>query len=752
LTRGWLLDLYSDGDDLVLWIKQRSGGAECFRVRYPPSFYVSASQDKMELLRSNLEEGELSVDAEYACKRVDIGDHEKRRVLRIQVGSRDSRDVVSRLPLLEKRGYRFFNVDVPRTQGFLYEHDLFPMGLTSVRSPSSNGIQSVEDRFSMGYEIPPLKQMGVTVHPGTSVDAAIERIVLEMDGDQLELDGGTEDERIVDMVDAVNDVDPDVVYVSGNDLSHISKRAQERGVAHELVLGRDRGRWLSTKGKGKSYFSYGTVYYKEPHQPFFGRVRIDPKNSFMYEDSGLEGLIELARLTKIPIQKGSTTSPGTGISSMQLDQAYREDLLIPWRKQEPEAFKSAMHLLECDRGGFILEPRVGFHTHIGEIDFASMYPSIMERHNISPETVLCNCCRGTDAPRVPTCGYHLCTRRKGIVPKVLRPLLERRAHYKRLAKSGRDDAAQYDMRQRAIKWLLVCCFGYLGYRNARFGRVEAHEAVTAFGRDKLFKAIQVAEESGYEVLHGIVDSLWLKRPGMMEADYEDLCSKIQELSELSIGLEGIYRWIVFLPSKMYPEVPVLNRYFGVFESGEIKVRGIELRRSDTPGVVKNAQLEMLKVLSQSRDRDGYLGRLEECVSVIHRYANAIRGGDVKLEDLVISRRASKAPWEYTNLSHIAVSSLKLHKAGKTIRPGQFVGYVITKAASPNPWERVEPIEFHEEGSRYDEDKYIDEVIKAGTTLFEGLGYGEDFMRSMVLDGRRQSTLPRPTRGRPAGPE
>ncbi len=111
-----------------------------------------------------------------------------------------------------------------------------------------------------------------------------------------------------------------------------------------------------------------------------------------------------------------------------------------------------------------------------------------------------------------------------------------------------------------------------------------------------------------------------------------------------------------------------------------------------------------------------------------------------LEDLTISRRVSKAPWEYSNLSHIAVSSLKLHKAGRTVRPGQFVGYVITTASSPNPWERVEPVEFYEEGSRYDRRKYIDEVIRAGTTLFEGLGYTEDFMRSMVMEGRRQSVL------------
>ena len=781
MTEGWLLDLYASGDEVVIWIKTRGGGARSFRFRYPPSFYVAASRERMEHLRGDMEDWGMEIRTEYEWKRTDIRDYDPSRVLRVEVGSRAFYDIVSRLPVLEGMGYRFFNVDIPRIQKFLYHRDVFPMGLVRVRRGE---IESLDDRFSVEYEVPPLRCLMAEVRPRTSIDAAIEAIAFDVDGkERFEVDGRGEEERILGAVDAIDGIDPDVVYISSRDLSHVSKRARARGVEHELRLGRDKTRVLSTGKRGRSFFSYGTVYYKEPQQPLYGRLRLDPGNSFIYESSGglvtaggpgsdepgggdprsefdllhevspgevfgpvdihagMNGLIEIARLTKIPVQKTSSTSPGTGISSMQLDQAYRDGLLIPWRKQEPEAFKSAMHLLESDRGGFIYEPSTGFHTRVGEIDFASMYPNIMERHNISPETVLCDCCRGDgDAPRVPTCGYHVCRRRKGIIPKVLKPLLEHRAHYKRLAKVGGRGAVRYDVRQRAIKWLLVCCFGYLGYKNARFGRVEAHQAVTSFGRDKLFRAVDVAEALGYEVLHGITDSLWLRKPGVGEEDYLELCRMVEERSGLSISLEGIYRWIVFVPSKMYPGVPVLNRYFGVFESGEIKVRGIELRRSDTPNVVKRAQWDMLQVLSSAVGREGYLDRLGRCLEIIRGYGDALREGRVDVRDLVISRRASKAPWEYSNLSHIAVSSLKLHRAGRTVQPGQFVGYVITKASAENPWERAEPIEFFEEDSRYDWRKYYDEVIRAGASLFEGLGYTHEAMRHMVADGRHQAAL------------
>ena len=45
---------------------------------------------------------------------------------------------------------------------------------------------------------------------------------------------------------------------------------------------------------------------------------------------------------------------------------------------------------------------------------------------------------------------------------------------------------------------------------------------------------------------------------------------IQHQTGLQIALDGVYRWVAFLPSKRDPRAPVANRYFGVFQDGEIK--------------------------------------------------------------------------------------------------------------------------------------------------------------------------------------
>ena len=145
----------------------------------------------------------------------------------------------------------------------------------------------------------------------------------------------------------------------------------------------------------------------------------------------MEGVIELARMAKVPVQRMARTSPGTAITSMQLDRAFQEGILIPWRKGEPERFKTAWDLLVADKGGLVFQPRLGIFEDVAEIDFTSMYPTMMAIHNLSAETVLCGCCENHQVPEV---GYSICEKREGIVPKTLKPILERRTWLKKMAK------------------------------------------------------------------------------------------------------------------------------------------------------------------------------------------------------------------------------------------------------------------------------------------------------------------------------
>ncbi len=138
----------------------------------------------------------------------------------------------------------------------------------------------------------------------------------------------------------------------------------------------------------RSYFAYGQVIHRGQQLLLFGRWHIDAYNAVFFHDYGLEGVLELARVTALPAQNVARVSPGTGISAMQILTALRDGILVPWHKQQAESPKTALDLLHADQGGLVYQPTIGLHRDVAEIDFISMYPSIMAHFNISPETVI----------------------------------------------------------------------------------------------------------------------------------------------------------------------------------------------------------------------------------------------------------------------------------------------------------------------------------------------------------------------------
>jgi DNA polymerase elongation subunit (family B) len=89
--------------------------------------------------------------------------------------------------------------------------------------------------------------------------------------------------------------------------------------------------------------------------------------------------------------------------------------------------------------------------------------------------------------------------------------------------------------------LLVTCFGYTGYKNARFGKIEAHESINALARETLLLAKEIAEQRGFSVLYAVVDSLYVQRAGATAETYEALGQEIESLTKLPIALENLYR-------------------------------------------------------------------------------------------------------------------------------------------------------------------------------------------------------------------
>jgi DNA polymerase elongation subunit (family B) len=689
---------------------------------FTPCFYVHGPEARLMRLGQT-----LAARARVTCQlteRTDLWEGAGLRVLQVAVHHPTQFAALARFVHRYDAGLRLYNSDLMLAPLYCWDKGVFPLAKVEVEvdepggagfrpMPPVRAIACRDDEWATDYELPPLRVMRVRLEGCARVDPQHGRrgaLEVEIDGEWRVLDD-SEEPVVVGFERLLRAHDPDLLLSEWGDSTLLPGLLRQAGKLG-LPLSLNRAPLPVERSRARSYMSYGRILFKESAATLFGRLHVDTQNSFIADHCELEGLWELVRVTRLPVQYAARTTTGTGISYMQMELAYRDGVLIPEQKAEPEGPKHPDELLVADRGGLIFPPRLGFFTNVGELDFISEFPSIMARFNISPETVNCRCC--PEAPRVPELGYRVCQRRRGITSRVVERLIRKREQYKqRNERLGKGSAGHnYKLRRAALKWLLVCCFGYTGYKNARFGKIEAHEAINALAREKLLVAKETAEARGFHVLHALVDSLYVQKENATREDYARLVREITQRTELPMALEAVYRYVAFLPSRQSPEVPVPNRFFCVPEEGEVKIRGLECRKHDTPPLVARMQREALAILAEARDFASYCRKLAEAREVLERYLARLETGSVNLEELVISRRLTRAPHEYQHASATAIAAKQLARSGVQLRPGEMIEYLITDADSNYPDDRVRAWTLWEGWRGYDVKKYQEALRQA----------------------------------------
>jgi len=734
-VKGWIFDLYPSAfGQMSIWVITENGDRICLIDEFRPKVFISGKEEDLQRLLTRFFADRSVASFRFVYKYASPIDTEKSRVL--EVSLKDCRKIPLFVHNVLETGrylrYQVYNCDLPSTQIYLYDCDIFPLAFVEVEV-ERHGLRyclldSVE---SVDYQIPPLRIMRVHVDVSkrgkiSSFDDPLKDIVVSQDDEKIIVDSDDEKEKLLRFIEVIKKLDPDILLTMGGDshvFSYLARRALIHGILDGFVLSRENFPLVTKRRRGTTYFSYGRTYYRAPMRRLYGRVHIDEGNAFILKDCGFDGLFEIARTCRMPLHRASRGSIGSSMSSLQFYQAIKDDFLIPRNKCITEAFKSAYELLVGDRGGFVYEPRMGIHDQVGEVDFSSMYPSLMAENNISADTVLCKCCPDSNL-RIPELGYHICEKRVGVVPKVLRLTLKKRWRYKRLAKEVNDVRLKevYDKRQGALKWILVTCFGYLGYRNAKFGTVDGHIGVCAFGRQAFLRAASIAENNGFRIIHGIVDSLWLKKEGATVEEYIRLCREISVKVGVPLNFEGLYKWIVFLPSKMHPNVAVLNRYYGVKENGKIKVRGLETRRRDTPKFVCDAQMELVRVLATANDPKTFIRKIPYALKVIKKYRSKLLAGDVPVWDLMTTKRLSKDPENYKQRVSQLIAAEQLLKENVEVSAGKSVRFLFTSIENKHYERRVRAEELTEAETNSDVRKYLLLLYSAASSILSPFGY------------------------------
>ena len=244
----------------------------------------------------------------------------------------------------------------------------------------------------------------------------------------------------------------------------------------------------------------------------------------------------------------------------------------------------------------------------------------------------------------------------------------------------------------------------------------------------MLRSMDLAESHGYEVLHGIVDSLWLRSTARSDAPAR-VVEHISTALDLPLDVEGTYKWVVFLPAKT-TGVGALNRYYGVFHDGELKLRGIELRKHDTCALVNHVQAAMLEELAKAKNASEFMERLPRALDILRGAAKALRGGLVPIRDLVLTKSVTREIEEYSVFTNVVAALKHLEARGFVVHPGESVRFAVTKQSSRDPEAKVKVAEFLRGDERPDVQEYLKLLARSGETLFAPFGYTE---AALVLD-------------------
>ena len=751
---GWLFDAYPIKDRMVFWIKDENGHS-IYRLEdnWTPSIYVGAdNKTDLEILAENRAVQHYIKSYDFVSRHERIRDHEQSIVLQlILADASKAAPLANTIEDIDTHDiFRLYNIDILPAQAYLYEHDLFPLAKCNVDVRKDGKLEwGLDDnvRFTE-YRLPEFKVISVDVIPKQegrlpSFTDKIDRIIIKLengdeDGETIEIRKESEEDALYELMRETATIDPDFIFSQDGDewmFPYLTTRA-EKNNQMQLVLSRESVPIFvgPKKGKGIVYFSYGRVHYRAASAMLFGRIHIDTNNSLIHDPSALHGLFELARVCRVPLHTISRSTIGRALTSMQFYLAHKRKMLVPWKPASLEKVKTIKELVVADRGGLIMEPRVGVYEKVAEFDFVSLYPSIITKLNVGADTINCDCCPDSKNI-VPELGYRICQKRKGLVAESLEIPLQNRKEYKHLRKLATDDKswAIFDSRQGILRTIGHVSFGYQGHAHSHFGLIDGHIAICAWARFIANKARKIAEDLEYDVLHLIIDSLFVNKKALdgapsshqqeqQQQQYMKLKEEIEKATNFEISYEGEYKWIAFLPSKSNPMVGVPNRYFGCYQDGTIKDRGIETRRHDTPAYFSRFQREILEIMAQGNSISQVRARMPEVNSIFQKYRKQLQEGRVPLVDLIFTKMLSKDANAYTFSTVETGAIYQLQDEGKSMRAGQILQYVITDYYRNNSRKRTIPVALINEKTTYDSRRYTELLAAVCNSVTEPFGY------------------------------
>jgi DNA polymerase, archaea type len=453
----------------------------------------------------------------------------------------------------------------------------------------------------------------------------------------------------------------------------------------------------------------------------------DSKVALKIEEDYLPLFVEISRLTSQTLFNTTRNSTSSMVEDLLLKETHKRKIIAPNKPKEPEIREREANPI---KGAFVKEPTSGLHEKITIVDFASLYPSIIISHNISPETLNCEHkdCQKNKSPD----GTWFCKKEKGLFPEILEEMLKKRLKFKKeykLEKSkGKENKALF-AKQWALKIVLNSAYGYLGYPRARWYSRECASATTSWARKYITETQKKAENEGFPVLYMDTDSCFLLMQKKSKKDVENLLKKINsELpEEMEIELDGFYKRGIFVTKKEGGAAK--KRYALIDEKDNLKIVGFEYVRRDWCNIAKETQKKVIELVLSK-------GEPKEAAKYIRKIIEDLKKGKVKKEELTITTVLKRKPEQYDSIGPHVAAAKKAINRGIEVPVGSMLSFIVTGNGGKSISDRAELEQFVEEGD-YDSDYYIEnQVLPAVIKIMRELNYSKEDL----IHGGKQSGL------------
>src|SRR2546426_1652724 len=445
-----------------------------------------------------------------------------------------------------------------------------------------------------------------------------------------------------------------------------------------------------------SYFDY----WSKPDQRriLVKHVEVQTETVLKIGEEAIDYVIQISALSGLPPDQVIAAAVGFRVDNYLMMETHNLGQLIPPRTEQP---------IIPYKGAIVLEPKVGLHDNVASLDFSSMYPSLMIKYNISPDTLVTGKER-EDVFEVPEVKHRFRKSPSGFYRIVLTKLIEARKTTKAELKRTAPSDSRYPLlkaREKAVKVMTNAVYGYAGWAGARWYSKEVAESAAALGRETINRAISLAKNLGLIVFYGDTDSLFVNYDEKLVQKFQ---GEIDRQLGLEINLSEVYGRILFTEAK--------KKYAGLRTDGHMDVVGLEAVRGDWSNLARDVQNTVLRMVLEDANP-------ARATTYVQDLTSNLKSKNLPLSSFIIWKTLTKPVEGYeVNAPHVEAAK-KMAKDGWPITAGDKVGFVITKRpgklyqkAKPHYKVTIEDVDY---------DYYVlNQIVPAAARILEILGVSE----------------------------